>query len=1667
MSIHLFMGQEFEHGHEMRALRQFLENMQKRFGTSDQYYFVFVNYFIGGKEIDLTVLKKNAIIVIELKECGDNSISGAENGDWVIHNIDGSEAIINPDRENPFQQARKYRSVWITLLNKRNRDFLSAQKASQMNFGHVSAFVALSPRLHLSSQIDIDFAHMPWFKVAGLDKLCEAVYDQRSPKLSFTAKELTTLAEDILRLKWAEIEEFLQTCPPTAPPTGVPREAPVSDEQWRGYCQSLANDHADWTELFVLPEALKFVPARLIPVEKTGLFPPMPHLRDVMPTPQPVPVAALDYVRWCENPLVILGDPGQGKTAAVEQLTVEYARRRLEETEELVPVLVKLNMYNPQQRDLRNLIAISLRSRGLQIDAPQIEQLLGSTTPPLLLMFDGLDEVKVADSTNVKQDLEWLLMKYPAHKYIITCRKADYSRFALRIEGEETAELRHFEEKDVRRFLIDYYWYYEQNPSKGGLLFGQLEQQGLLNLAQTPLHLGLIVRIAEETGELPANRGELYQRFVDEALELERRKGTISPEEWRRIERFLAHLALVMHERETLRIGESEARGAINQYWQELKGTDKFSWPRDQIFDGVWNSRLLMRTGEEAHFRHSVLQDYFVAKRLAYMLEDADEMDAIYRYVGVPRWDEVFVLLAGIMDDASGLLQTISEKAFPLLALRCLASARKVDEWNRMVTVERILDRLFDPEILAQQFEGFLSTLPSIASHKELMAYLASNWTKRILSSDTISQNLIFLYGLYGGWLVEAELLAALENSDEENERLRSVDLLVYLGTEKSVEPLVTCLEEENPDLRFPAILALGRIGDPKAIEALKPCLFDSDSDVRCIAITALGSLCGADVWPPPKDFLSALMPIVPRQEPDSAEVEEIKKLLRFTLSDSSEAVRTEAAIVLGCLGETQVVDQLAEILMDAEFDYYKKGRVARALGYIGTEEAVGALGEFNNNALFGGVLVPKVVLDVTHPDRAFPDIGWTGSPVWFEICAGCALNEDTWGITRLVDIVSDWKGRLRATTDEEAGDQSTFIQMYRWNRLRWYGEKVEPAIIAMGAKAVVPLLECISEAEESTRAGLVEEESHRLLEEIRKAIKVEELVKLLTEASQISEEVEGAIYLLGEAYTGAEDPLLNALKESEKLVDLFIEAYQKSEWRAVLRAAVQALARFARAVGKDTAMGAKVYHQVVEPSVEDLGTEEGYKRQKAFYTLACFGEPQAAGWLLETLNDEDDQRRYWSALFLLTFYADYADEQVIDTAIEALRKATDPAMRKGIALKLKELDHPKVIAAFGDALQDPEWWVRWTAAKVLHDKGDQPSVGALIQALDDEDSFIRHEVIRALGKIGDPRTVGTLTDILWYHEDKDTRQCAAAALEEIGDPAATEAFVRALRDENADVRCQAAKALGELGDASVAPSLVAALTDPEPEVRSKAAKALGELGDASVVPWLVEALTDSEAEVQRAAVHATGKIGELETVKPLLIEILETGSPNVQYWAAITLACLKDSSAVELCVQALDCTETGIRKEALDALVSAGTELLDANRLLKLCTDMLEDEDESVRWHAVLGLAKVATPEAISLLRGILDSAGETPYMMRVGAVSSLANIGTPEAVGAIIEALDDPDEFVRFIAVVGLRKIGDATALPALTRVAKEDTGPCGDVSLADAAREAIEQIQKRCGK
>ena len=191
MAVELWLGQEFDTTHERRALHEFMAAMQTEFGASSDFYLVLANYYLDGRQIDLTVLKRDAIIVIELKEC-NQPFRATENGDWMtISNDNTNEIAIGTGSQNPFEQAKDYRFKLVNLLTEHQDRFLSPAKAQSLDFYHVSAFVAISPTDHPDSVNQLP--HLPWFRLVSFDKLPEVIAQQTSPKLHFIKQELRTL----------------------------------------------------------------------------------------------------------------------------------------------------------------------------------------------------------------------------------------------------------------------------------------------------------------------------------------------------------------------------------------------------------------------------------------------------------------------------------------------------------------------------------------------------------------------------------------------------------------------------------------------------------------------------------------------------------------------------------------------------------------------------------------------------------------------------------------------------------------------------------------------------------------------------------------------------------------------------------------------------------------------------------------------------------------------------------------------------------------------------------------------------------------------------------------------------------------------------------------------------------------------------------------------------------------------------------------------------------------------------------------------------------------------------------------------------------------------------------------------------------------------------------
>lgn len=121
---------------------------------------------------------------------------------------------------------------------------------------------------------------------------------------------------------------------------------------------------------------------------------------------------------------------------------------------------------------------------------------------------------------------------------------------------------------------------------------------------------------------------------------------------------------------------------------------------------------------------------------------------------------------------------------------------------------------------------------------------------------------------------------------------------IVKIGP-RAVEPLITALEDENPNVRNAAAEALGKLGDPRAIKPLNIALRDHKIDTK--GTEALVKLNVADA---------------------------VEPLLEM-LKDGNSDIRRTAAVSLGDLREARAVQPLITLLKDSNGDVRKAAATA------------------------------------------------------------------------------------------------------------------------------------------------------------------------------------------------------------------------------------------------------------------------------------------------------------------------------------------------------------------------------------------------------------------------------------------------------------------------------------------------------------------------------------------------------------------------------------------------------------------------------------------------------------------------------------------------------------------------------------------------------------------
>src|SRR5262249_19359425 len=293
----------------------------------------------------------------------------------------------------------------------------------------------------------------------------------------------------------------------------------------------------------------------------------------------------------------------------------------------------------------------------------------------ILLLFDGLDEVKGGVRGEVARLIKDLLKKYPNARAVITCRRNVYkNEFAQAVDA--SLELEDLNDLQVIEFLANWK---RSLPAENSFSVEQFlkcvhTRERVVPLVRNPLLLTVFASLyGERPQDMPDSRTALFSRSVDHQLG---RSNSGSPD--REAKRaVLARLALAMHENAEAREGDglslehpiavTEARKALADLPRESAVA---AHPERLLRELTDRDRLLVGFNGGYGFRHREFQDYFAATALT-----NDGAGLVQRFRrNPPTWLKTVKFWCGMDHDSTDVLSAIFAED-PMTALLCLGEA--------------------------------------------------------------------------------------------------------------------------------------------------------------------------------------------------------------------------------------------------------------------------------------------------------------------------------------------------------------------------------------------------------------------------------------------------------------------------------------------------------------------------------------------------------------------------------------------------------------------------------------------------------------------------------------------------------------------------------------------------------------------------------------------------------------------------------------------------------------------------------------------------------------------------------------------------------------------------------------------------------------------------------
>ena len=401
---------------------------------------------------------------------------------------------------------------------------------------------------------------------------------------------------------------------------------------------------------------------------------------------------------------------------------------------------------------------------------------------------------------------------------------------------------------------------------------------------------------------------------------------------------------------------------------------------------------------------------------------------------------------------------------------------------------------------------------------------------------------------------------------------------------------------------------------------------------------------------------------------------------------------------------------------------------------------------------------------------------------------------------------------------------------------------------------------------------------------------------------------------------------------------------------------------------------------------------------------------------LVELLSDPDPTLRMESAAALGRMRSGDAAEALLASL------AGDPIddVRTQVAVALSEISAPDSLDSLIDCLAN----------------GGYPHLDEHIDEMEFGASWeVRGHALKAIGEIGDPAAVQAVIDFIDDEDNEDLQESGFRVLAGLGGSTARAFLIGQLRSGSALARRRAAKVLGRGGggaaDEHILPqdifdALGHAVADATPAVRIAAAQALGGSKDSRASALLIGLLDDEDWDVQSAAAEILGGFGGAE-IATHLHSLLNNTDPKFQARIVRILGQVASPVSIEPLEALLESDQEELQFEVVGALGNIGH-----SHCVVQIAEILDNSaiGNDFRLQVIRTLERLLQPGA----NGKIDGAEVTPRDKKsLGLVCAILD-----------EALDSEDERVVYAALSALIEIEGARAQQRLLTLLQPEPEP-----------------------